>query len=117
MKAHFKTPGGRLTFEVEGETIKDLFQEIANLQEVFEADTTCGCCNSTNIKYNFRVADSFSFYELKCQEEKCGAAFSFGQNKNGVDLFPKRTSDGAALPNRGWKVYRAGQGASTHWEP
>jgi hypothetical protein len=38
VKAHYKTRSGRLVFELEGETTKELFCEIAAIEGVFEAE-------------------------------------------------------------------------------
>ena len=54
MKAHYKTRSGRITFEVEGQTPKDLFKAIAEFQEIFESDSACGCCQSTRSRSSSR---------------------------------------------------------------
>ena len=103
MKAHFRTADGRITFEVEGEGQKGLFQQIATLQEVFEAEQACGCCNSKRIRFQHRKSGKFDFFEMTCNE--CRARFEFGQAQEGGTLFPKRTKDGKPLPNGGWSKY------------
>ncbi len=105
LEANFKSLGGKVTIKVVGEDTKDLFRQLAAAQEVFDADYACGCCNSVHLRYNYRVADSFSFYELKCID--CGAALSFGQRKDGSGLFPKRSGEGT---ENGWSKYE-GAGA------
>lgn len=121
MKAHYKTANGRLTFEVEGPDQKILFRQVAALQETFEAENSCGVCNSTNIRFQVRDVDDNDFYELVCKESLCRARFSFGQHKGkGGTLFPKRKDDSGdtpqLLPNRGWAKYvapaRNGQASS-----
>jgi hypothetical protein len=68
-----------------------------------------------NLQYRVRVADNFEYFEMVCLE--CSATFSFGQLKDGSGLFPKRKGqDGAELPNRGWKVWRALPPASGQWK-
>lgn len=107
MKAHYKTSNGRITFEVQGETVKDIFRQIAQAQEVFDAEADCGCCESKDIRLVARQVEDFTFYELSCAE--CHARFQFGQNKQGGGLFPKRKDeDNNYLPNRGWSVYTNG---------
>ena len=104
MKATYKSANGRLLFEVLGETTKDLFAGVANLQEVFDAEESCGCCNQTDIRYSHRTVDDYQFYELVCRA--CGAQFQFGQKKKGGALFPKRKAeDGSYLPNGGWAKF------------
>lgn len=107
MKAHYRTRSGRITFEVEGQTPKDLFRGIAEIEEVFEADATCGCCEYSGIVFRVRTVEDNEFYELFC--ESCTATLSFGQRRTGGKLFVKRKDgNGAFLPNRGWKVWRGG---------
>ena len=104
MKAVAKGLGGRIAFEVTAETPKDLVAQIADIQEVFDAETACGICGSVNIRLSHRVVESYHFYELACP---CGGQFAFGQKKQGGALFPKRHGEaGELLPNGGWKQYR-----------
>ncbi len=90
MKAHLKALGGRITIEVQGENAKELFKELASAQEVFDSASDCGMCHSVNLRFNVRIVDSFTFYELRCVD--CGGALSFGQRKNMADLYPKEWS-------------------------
>lgn len=106
MEAAYRTADGRITFKVQGEHPKDLLAAIAALQEVFEAEKSCGVCNSTNIRFLYRLSSGYKFYEMVCGEQGCRARFSFGQAKEGGGLFPKRRDDdGNWLPNRGWEKY------------
>lgn len=99
MKAKYKV-GDKLEFELDGAGQKELFKEIANIQEVF-GETKCGICGSENIKFIVRVVDDNEYYELRCMD--CGAILSYGQHKKGGTLFPKRKdSDGNYMPNNGW---------------
>lgn len=111
MKAHYKTKDGRIVFEVQAETPKEIFKQIAAVQETFEADQRCGCCQSADIRFQTRNVDDNDFFELRCNA--CYARFQFGQNKKGGSLFPKRKGDdGALLPDRGWAKYvRNGEAA------
>lgn len=105
MKAHYNTADGRIGFEITGDTVKALFKEIAAIQEVFDAESSCGCCGKTNLRFLARKVDKFDFYELACQD--CHARFAFGQNLEGGALFPKRKDkDGEWLPNRGWAKFQ-----------
>lgn len=105
MKVHYKTRNGRLIFELEGQSPKKLFHDIAVTQEIFEADSTCGCCNSPNIRLRVRMPQDVEFHEMYCDD--CAAALSFGQTRQGDRLFAKRKdSEGQLLPNRGWRVWR-----------
>lgn len=99
MKASYKL-SDKLQFEVEGEGQKDIFKEIASIQEIF-GETKCGMCGSENIKFVVRVVEDNEYYELRCMD--CGATLAFGQHKKGGTLFPKRKDEkGEYMPNRGW---------------
>lgn len=104
MKAHYRALNGKVTFECEGDSPKSLFKKLALVQEIFDADSQCGCCNSTNIRFRSRKVDDFEFYELGCAD--CFARLQFGQHKTGGGLFPKRKDeDGNYMPFRGWSKY------------
>lgn len=104
MKARFTTQNGQLQFEMEGESPKALFAQIAGIQEIFDVEHACGMCNSKDIRFRVRKADKFVYYELNCQE--CRARLDFGQSQDLVSLFPKRKDeDGKWMPNRGWYRY------------
>jgi hypothetical protein len=110
-KCHYRTANGRLVFEISGGSMKDIFEGIAAVQEVFEADTSCGCCGSQDISFRVRESSkgnkTFKYYELRCNQPHCRARFSFGQNQDMKNLFPKRTDEnGDWLPNRGWYKYQ-----------
>jgi hypothetical protein len=93
-------------FEVTGETASALFREIASIQEVFDAEKTCGCCNGTDLRFIVRTVDENDYYEISCGNQDCRARFAFGQNKKGGGLFPKRKDkENKWLPNRGWGKY------------
>ncbi len=101
MKATFAALGGQISIEVEGNTTKELFEKLADVQEIFGAAEKCGACGSVNIRLRSRKVDDFQFHEMYC--ESCSAAFSFGQKKVGAALFPRRKDEhGHQLPNGGW---------------
>jgi hypothetical protein len=110
VEANYKTADGRIVFKVAGESPKVLFKEIAAIQDLFEAESSCGCCDGTNLRFQLRTAGErgeFDYYELVCKNTDCRARFSFGQSKDQKSLFPKRKDDqGAYLPNRGWSRYQ-----------
>lgn len=86
--------------EVEGDGQKDLFKELASVEEIFGEDK-CGMCGKSDIRFIVRNVDSNDYYELKCLN--CYATLSFGQHKKGGTLFPKRKGeDNEYLPNNGW---------------
>lgn len=90
----------KLTFELEGSGQKEIFKELAAIQEIF-SEEKCGLCSKNNLKFIVRNVDSNDYYELKCGD--CSAVLAYGQHKKGGTLFPKRKDDdGNYLPNKGW---------------
>ena len=107
MRVNHRSLNGRIEIVAEGDTQKEVFQQLASLQEVFE-ETSCGMpnCKSENLRFVVRTVDDNNFYELHCLD--CRARFVFGQHKKNGTLFPKRKDDeGKWLANRGW----------ARWEP
>jgi hypothetical protein len=108
MKAHYRSGNGRLTIELEAGSVKDLFAAVAQVSEVFDADSVCGCCESPRIIYRVRDVEGNRFFELYCTEPDCGAVLEFGQHRQGGTLFPKRKNDqGLKLASRGWAKFTA----------
>lgn len=125
MKATYTSSNGRLQFAVEGATPKDLFSELAGIQEVFDAENRCGMpgCGSEDLHYRVRTSvakagknagKSYDYYELVCMG--CNARFSFGQSMDLKNLFPKRREDGKPLPNGGWSKYDANSASGQEYE-
>jgi len=103
MKVKFK-PTSKIEFEIEGSGQKEVFKELAIVQEVF-SEENCGACKKDNIKYVVRNVDDNDYYELRCLS--CGAALSFGQHKKGGTLFPKRKDENNNwLENGGWYKWK-----------
>ena len=103
MKVDVKiTPTMNITFE--GASQADVWQQLANLQEVF-GETKCGKCNGPNLRFVVRDVEENKYFELRCK--KCGARLSFGQHKTGGSLFPKRKDDDGYLPDGGWMKWNA----------
>ncbi len=113
MKGTYITTSGRLTVEVQGETVKALFKEVSLVQDAFDCASNCGLCNSENLRYQARQVDDYDFYELACRD--CFARLSFGQAKKGGGLFPRRKDEaGNWLPNHGWsKFEKSSNGQAT----
>ncbi len=108
MKVTYRTPGNKLAIEIDAATVKDLFAHVAEIQSVFEADSSCGVCGETSISYRVRENDGNKYYEWVCRNHACGAKLNFGQYKQGGGLFVKTwDSDNARpYPNRGWRIWR-----------
>jgi hypothetical protein len=106
MKATLTVGDGALTFEVAGEKAKDIWAQVAQIQELFEAEIKCGLCACDELRYGHRVTKvgGFNYYELVCRA--CGGVFSFGQRRDTLDIFPKRRdADGKPLLNGGWRKW------------
>lgn len=94
------TVNDKLEFELDADGQKEIFKELSSLQEIF-GESSCGLCDSPNIKFVVRNVEDNDYYEIRCLD--CGAILAFGQHKKGGTLFPKRKADdGTWLPNRGW---------------
>jgi len=102
MKVKYRV-GDKLEFELEGSGQKEIFKELAIIQEIF-AEEKCGLCSKNNLRFVVRTVDSNDYYELRCND--CGAVLAFGQHKKGGTLFPKRKDDdGNYMPNKGWHKF------------
>lgn len=94
------TANDKLQFELEASGQKEIFKELALIQEIF-SEAKCGMCNKTSIKFVVRSVEGNDYHELRCVD--CGAILSFGQHKKGGTLFPKRKDDSNNyLPHNGW---------------
>lgn len=100
---------GNLTFTLDASDEKQLFKDLAHINEIF-GHTKCGKCGSEDLSFVVRSDDDGNdYYELKCN--KCGAKFKFGQAKKGGTLFPKRKdADGNWLNDGGWLKYNKNTG-------
>jgi hypothetical protein len=109
MKVKYKV-GDRLEFELEGAGQKELFKELASIQEIF-GEESCGLCGSKNLRFVVRNVEGNDYFELRCND--CGAILAFGQHKKGGTLFPRRKDDNNNwLPNRGWHKWTGKDSAS-----
>lgn len=86
-----------ITFEDTADTNIDFVEKASFYMDL---PTTCGLCNSGNLKVQHRVAQDFDFYSVKCTD--CGGELKFGQAKEGRRLFPKN-----------WDKYEPGVGSNS----
>lgn len=104
------TANSKLQFEVECDSAKDAFGQIADMQECLDVDDRCACCQSENIQFSRRIVKDYEFFGLRCKD--CEAQLDFGQTKDGERLFLKRKDrDGNVVGTNGWYVY-SGRGNS-----
>jgi len=100
----------RIIIIAEGPKETEVFEQLAQMQEVF-GQQKCGKCNCEDLRFVVREIDDNKFYELRCTNIKCRAVLSFGCNKKGFTLFPKRKGEPTAegkttyLPANGWQIY------------
>lgn len=112
MLVEYTTLDGRIKVTIEGKTQTDIFEQLAQFQEVFE-DSECVRNGQTSNKVRYIVReddDANKYYEKVCfdmtKKECNGAKLAYGQHKKGGTLFPKRKDkDGNWLPNSGWVKY------------
>ena len=91
---------GRTSVEIEGDTQVEVFQQLANFQEIL-AENMCGKCGSEDVRFQVRNVDDNLYHEAKCTG--CNAKLAFGVMKKGGRLFPKRKDkEGKWLPDGGW---------------
>ena len=111
MKAFYEATA-RLRIEIDAPGIKELFADLATVQEIFGSDPRCEVCDS-EARCQHRIVDDNHYYELVCTNQQCRARLSFGQHKKGGGLFPKRKDeDGNWIPNRGWAKWEASRTAA-----
>ena len=104
-----------MTVELTGNSDKELWDQLARFQEVFE-NLSCRVkidntwYESDNVRFIHRTVDQYHYYELRCIEPGplFGYRMDFGQRQDGGNFFPKRKDKaGNWISNSGW--YR--------WEP
>lgn len=114
LKANIKTPIG--PFVVEGATQLEVFEAVAQIQEVF-SEESCGLCGCESIRYAVREVGGNTFPEIHCQNSECEARLTFGQNRAPKvgSIYPVRKLEKSGKPNRtkgvigehrGWTKYR-----------
>ena len=92
--------------EAEGKTVKEVFTNLAQLEDAFSIGQ-CGLCGSA-VNHVVRTVDKYTYYEARCLNKACRAKFTFGQSKNTEGaLFPqKKDKDGNWKANGGWEIWR-----------
>jgi len=75
---------GLQTITLRASTLRDLWREMATLEEL---PPTCGLCGSIDLMPAYRRVREFEFFSLACRA--CGGYLKLGQRQDG-GLFPKR---------------------------
>lgn len=101
MKVNYTSQDGRMQFDFDAATQKDVFKKLAEIQSLFE-EPECGCCKSKIIHFEHRTHDGNDYYKMVCQV--CNAQLDYGQNKTGGGLFARRVEKDSKrpMPNNGW---------------
>jgi hypothetical protein len=95
MTLNYKSSDGRYTVQFTGNNQKELFESIAQFEEVFCDNTVCGHCKEENTRLSVREVEGNKYYERVCNA--CHYRFSYGQTKKNDKLFPKWST--------GWTKY------------
>lgn len=105
----YTTPNGRLTFEFTVQGTKQTFENLAEIQQVFEHEK-CGKCGSTLIRCNVRKPKNkqgvpVKYFELICQA--CDARLDVHQNAPPAETLyvTREDADGNDLPDGGWYIW------------
>lgn len=105
MKAQFKV-SPKLIVEVESDSQRSMFEDLAKVSEIFGQDA-CGKCKSSNIKFVVRNATTkdkkpVKYYSMDCME--CHAKLSIGQHMENPDnMFVRRKNkEGEWIVDSGW---------------
>lgn len=119
MELIYRTRDGRYEVKLEGKTQRDLVEQLASFQEVFEnIVATYDGVVSDKVRWQVREVDGNKFYEQVCYDDNPkirGARLSFGSHKTGGGLFAKRkdvAEDGTETYNKngGWKRWNKAAG-------
>lgn len=120
-RVKYTTPNGRLSFEFDVKGVKGAFEQIGEIQGVFEHEK-CGLCSSTIIRCNVRTPKNaqgkpVKYFELICQS--CDARLDVHQNAPPAEtLYITGTDrDGKELPNGGWYIYEGPKGGGRQDAP
>jgi hypothetical protein len=104
MTAKLSLLNRQLVVESTGTDVKSIFRELAQMAEVFGADSVCGACNSPDIRLAYRAPTGYEYFTLRCNS--CDAELNFSQRKDGTGLFPRRKDEeGRMLADKGWKRF------------
>lgn len=106
VKYYVEPKGSHLIFDFNADGVKNLVEQIAEAQEIFEPGP-CGFCDEQHQHLRVRTVEKNDFYEIVCLE--CQATLPLHQNKDGKGLYIERKDKkGNALPKLGWKPPYAG---------
>ena len=87
LKANFRVRP-ELTLEIECKEQKNLFEDIASIQEVFENQSCTLCTQHGPVRFVVRTVEEDLYYEYRC--DSCGARLNLSVNKKGGTLYVVR---------------------------
>jgi Tfp pilus assembly protein PilE len=104
------TSDGYITAEIDSDTQKAAFAQIAQFQEVFVTEP-CGICKNEKTVFRTREAKTaagkpFTSYSQVCT--RCGASLTYGTHADEKTMFPQRKDKDTGMYNRetrGWKQW------------
>lgn len=102
MKVNYKSKNGQFEVQFDAVNNKDLFEQIASFQEIFEQGKKGG----TNYRFVVRQVGKHKYYELLCLND--GEKLGFGLREDDPDqMFPRRKNHktGEAIGDNGWHKY------------
>lgn len=104
MQAQYKPAIGNLIITVDCEDLRDLLKQLSEIDDVF-GEAQCGACGGKTIRYGYRNAKGYDFYEASCGT--CKARLTFFSDRETGRLYPKRKDkEGKYLDKGGWEVWQ-----------
>lgn len=102
MKVKYKSNNGQFEVEFDVQNNKQLFEEIAEFQDIFEQGKKGG----KNYRFVVRQVGDGTYYELLCLDDGEKLAFS-PYKKNPSKLYPRRVNQKTKekIGNFGWHKY------------
>lgn len=121
MKVQIK-PNKSTIVELDGETQKDLFEQMASAYEVF-GERCCGLCGCEDIVPFWRVStkqvgkktEEYEYPEWHCRNPKCRARLTLSFNLEGGTMFPNRKLLPDGQPATGEKREQGQHGPHNGW--
>lgn len=99
--------------EADGNSQVEVWDNLASLSEVF-GEAKCGLCSGPVI-FTTRQARDYTFREVKCTDQKCGAALNLFARDDGGLWIVRTNKDKTPKGKNGWTIYRKeNQSDGTH---
>src|SRR5262249_54125699 len=102
MHIQYKTANGRMQFTIEASNTPQAFEEIAEIQEVFE-EKYCGRCLSEHIRFDVREFNGDKYFKYVCLQ--CRGQLDIGKRKDGGLFIKRKDKEGRTCPMGGWYIW------------